>query len=69
MLAAAHEGDLAAARKAGLATAFIARPREYGPGMARAQAGVTGAGVTGARVTGADWDLAGASITEIADRP
>jgi 2-haloacid dehalogenase len=55
VLAAAHEGDLAAARKAGLATAFIARPLEHGPGAA------------GAEVTGADWDLAGASITEIAD--
>jgi 2-haloacid dehalogenase len=53
MLAAAHESDLAAAREAGLATAFIARPLEYGPG---------GAADTG---TG-DWDLAGAAITEIA---
>jgi len=54
MLAAAHEADLAAAREAGLATAFIARPLEHGPGAARA-----------GTVT-ADWDLAGASITEIA---
>ena len=56
MLAAAHEGDLAAARKAGLATAFIARPLEHGPGAATT--------VTAS----SDWDLAGASIPEIADR-
>jgi 2-haloacid dehalogenase len=58
MLAAAHERDLAAARTAGLATAFIARPLEHGPGMAEAGTGAATA----------DWDLAGASITEIADR-
>ena len=56
MLAAAHEADLAASRQAGLATAFIARPLEHGPGAAEAGA-----------VT-ADWDLAGGSITEIAGR-
>ncbi len=33
MLAAAHNNDLHAAREAGLATAFIARPTEYGPGQ------------------------------------
>src|ERR1700761_1711037 len=55
MLAAAHEGDLAAARKTGLATAFIARPLEYGPGAA-ATVAATG-----------DWGLAGGSIPEIAD--
>jgi 2-haloacid dehalogenase len=54
MLAAAHEADLTAARKAGLATAFIARPLEHGPEAAEARAAT------------ADWDLAGASITEIA---
>lgn len=31
MLAAAHNGDLAAAQKTGMATAFIPRPTEYGP--------------------------------------
>ena len=31
MLVAAHNGDLAAAAAAGLATAFVARPAEYGP--------------------------------------
>lgn len=32
MLAAAHAGDLAAARRLGLRTGFIARPLEHGPG-------------------------------------
>jgi 2-haloacid dehalogenase len=31
MLVAAHNGDLAAAAKEGLATAFVPRPTEYGP--------------------------------------
>jgi len=56
MLAAAHEADLAAAREAGLATAFIARPFERGPDA------------VGPTVPSGDWDLAGTSITEIADR-
>jgi 2-haloacid dehalogenase len=33
MLVAAHNYDLAAARQAGLATGFIARPTEHGPGQ------------------------------------
>ena len=33
MLAAAHNGDLRAARAAGLATAFVPRPTEHGPGQ------------------------------------
>jgi 2-haloacid dehalogenase len=32
MLVAAHPGDLRAARAAGLRTAFVARPLEYGQG-------------------------------------
>jgi 2-haloacid dehalogenase len=32
-LVAAHNGDLAAARRAGLATAFVPRPTEHGPGQ------------------------------------
>ncbi|AMP07818.1 haloacid dehalogenase type II [Collimonas pratensis] len=32
-LVAAHNGDLAAARKCGLKTAFVARPNEHGPGQ------------------------------------
>jgi 2-haloacid dehalogenase len=35
MLVAAHNGDLAAASAAGLATGFVARPTEYGPHQAR----------------------------------
>lgn len=33
MMVAAHSSDLEAAAKAGLQTAFIARPDEYGPGL------------------------------------
>jgi 2-haloacid dehalogenase len=35
MLVAAHNGDLAAAASAGLRTAFVARPKEYGPNQNR----------------------------------
>ena len=35
MLVAAHNGDLRAARKNGLMTAFVARPTEYGPHQKR----------------------------------
>jgi 2-haloacid dehalogenase len=31
MMVAAHLGDLRAAKGVGLRTAFVARPREYGP--------------------------------------
>jgi 2-haloacid dehalogenase len=55
MLAAAHESDLAAARAAGLATAFIARPFEHGPAAGRDRATPTG-----------DWDLAGDTIPAVA---
>jgi 2-haloacid dehalogenase len=34
MMVAAHNGDLRAARGAGLATAFVPRPREHGPDQA-----------------------------------
>jgi 2-haloacid dehalogenase len=33
MMVAAHSDDLAAAARAGLKTAFIARPDEHGPGL------------------------------------
>ena len=33
MMVAAHNGDLAAAARYGLQTAFVARPTEYGPGQ------------------------------------
>jgi len=54
MLAAAHNGDLAGARAAGLATAFVSRPAEHGPGSAQ-----------DATPTG-DWDLTATSITDLA---
>ena len=33
MMVAAHNGDLLAARSVGMRTAFVARPREHGPGQ------------------------------------
>jgi 2-haloacid dehalogenase len=56
MLGAAHNGDLAAARAAGLATAFIARPLERGPGQ-EADVAPT-----------ADWDVAVTSIVDLASQ-
>ncbi|MEW9872611.1 HAD-IA family hydrolase [Arthrobacter sp. HS15c] len=56
MLVAAHNNDLRAAREAGLATAFIARPTEYGPGQV--------ADLT----PESDWDLSAASIPDLAHR-
>jgi 2-haloacid dehalogenase len=54
MLAAAHPTDLAGARAAGLATAFVSRPAEYGEGRGY-----------DARPTG-DWDVVATSITGLA---
>jgi 2-haloacid dehalogenase len=54
LMAAAHAGDLASARRLGLRTAFIARPLEHGPGGAAEPSG--------------DWDLSVASIGELAER-
>jgi 2-haloacid dehalogenase len=54
MLAAAHPADLAEAAKAGLATAFIARPLEHGPQAAGPQA------------PAGHWDLTGDAITAVA---
>jgi 2-haloacid dehalogenase len=34
-LVAAHNGDLAAARRVGLRTCFVTRPHEYGPGQSK----------------------------------
>ena len=56
MLAAAHNGDLAAARNIGLATAFIARPAEHGPGQEIDLE------------PSDDWDAAVTSITDLASR-
>ena len=56
MLVAAHPSDLAAARAAGLATAYVSRPAEYGrqSGHDAAPAG--------------DWDVIATSITGLAAR-
>jgi 2-haloacid dehalogenase len=54
MLVAAHNNDLEAAGKAGLATAFVARPEEHGPSQHR-----------DLTVPG-NWDLAATSITGLA---
>jgi 2-haloacid dehalogenase len=54
MLAAAHNDDLFAAREAGLATAFVARPTEYGPGQVADLAPES------------DWDISASSITQLA---
>ncbi|WP_297593247.1 haloacid dehalogenase type II [Mycobacterium sp.] len=54
MLVAAHTSDLEAARNSGLATGFVARPAEYGPGRE-----------PGAAPSGA-WDVSGTSLVELA---
>lgn len=56
MLVAAHNSDLAGARRSGLATAFIARPTEYGPEQATDL------------VASDDWDLTAESITDLASQ-
>jgi 2-haloacid dehalogenase len=55
MLVAAHNSDLRAAQAAGLATAFVARPIENGPGQ------------VADLVPEGDWDLVASSIPELAD--
>lgn len=55
-LVAAHNGDLAAARDAGLRTAFVLRPEEHGPAQR-----------TDTRAE-ADWDVVAASFEEVAGR-
>lgn len=54
MLVAAHTADLEAARASGLATGFVARPQEYGPGQ-----------VPDPAPFGA-WDVSGTSLVEVA---
>lgn len=56
MMAAAHNGDLAAARACGLKTAFFARPTEYGPSQVRDLAPES------------DWDIVAADIEDLATR-
>jgi 2-haloacid dehalogenase len=54
MLAAAHNGDLASARKCGLMTAFFARPNEYGPHQKRDYS------------ADQDWDFVARDIEDLA---
>jgi 2-haloacid dehalogenase len=55
-LVAAHNGDLAAARQLGLATAFVLRPTEHGPGQ-----------TTDLQADDA-WDFDVRDLNELADR-
>ncbi|AIO34999.1 haloacid dehalogenase type II [Burkholderia pseudomultivorans] len=55
-LVAAHNSDLAAARRLGLSTAFVPRPTEYGPGQ-----------TTDLNAEDA-WDFVVADLHELADR-
>ena len=56
MMAAAHNGDLAAARACGLMTAFFPRPTEYGPHQARDFK------------ADAEWDVVATDIEDLATR-
>ncbi|HEY8613779.1 MAG TPA: haloacid dehalogenase type II [Roseomonas sp.] len=55
-LVAAHNGDLAAARRCGLRTAFVPRPREHGPGQ------------TTDLAPEQDWDAVARDFTGLAGR-
>lgn len=54
MMVAAHNGDLAAARAAGLKTAFLPRPEEHGPGQVTDLA------------PSEDWDVIAADLVDLA---
>jgi 2-haloacid dehalogenase len=56
MMAAAHNGDLRAARACGLKTAFFPRPAEYGPRQVRDLGPES------------DWDVVAADIADLAVR-
>ena len=56
MMVAAHNGDLAAAQKNGLKTAFVARPTEYGP-LQKVDFEATG-----------NWDIVARDFGGIADK-
>jgi 2-haloacid dehalogenase len=56
MMVAAHNGDLAAARAAGLKTTFLPRPREHGPGQ------------TTDLEPESDWDVIASDLTDLARR-
>ena len=55
-LVAAHNGDLAAARRCGLRTAFIPRPTEHGPGQ------------TSDLSPEEDWDIVASDLADLADQ-
>lgn len=55
-LVAAHNSDLAAARRAGFCTAFVARPTEHGPGQTTDLAAEQ------------DWDCLAADFVELAQK-
>ncbi len=55
-MVAAHNGDLAAARACGLATAFVPRPAEHGPGQASDLRPEQ------------DWDVVAQDFGELADQ-
>lgn len=55
-LVAAHNGDLAAARKCGLRTAFVARPSEHGPRQ------------TSDLVPSEDWDVVADDLVDVAEK-
>ncbi|HYZ20631.1 MAG TPA: haloacid dehalogenase type II [Rhodopila sp.] len=56
MMAAAHNSDLAAARRCGLQTAFFPRPSEYGPHQKRDHAAEQ------------DWEIVAQDIQDMASR-
>jgi len=56
MMVAAHNSDLAAAREAGLKTAFFPRPMEHGPGQ------------TSDLEAASDWDVVAADLEDLAAR-
>ena len=56
MMVAAHNGDLAAARACGLATAFIPRPAEHGPGQTSDLTAEEG------------WDVIADDLVDLAER-
>jgi 2-haloacid dehalogenase len=56
MLGAAHNSDLAAARKLGLRTAFFPRPKEHGPGQ------------TTDLSADQSWDVIATDLVDLAER-
>jgi 2-haloacid dehalogenase len=56
MMVAAHNGDLEAAQRLGLKTAFVARPTEYGPHQTKDLAAE------------GDWDVVARDFGDLADR-